>query len=57
MGARGPTSDLRERVQQLATETAYQLPDGSPNKSLIARELDVSRTRVQAILRELAPTT
>lgn len=55
MGARGPKSDLREQVLQLASEAAYQLPDGSPNRSAIARELRCTRQAVQKVFARLPP--
>lgn len=55
MGARGPASDLPARVRKMAGQKKYRLPDGSPNKSAIARETGVSRQRVQELLRAPAP--
>lgn len=56
---------LRDRVRSLASEREYQHHDGanpacvpgSPNLSLIAREVGVSRARVQQIMREAARGT
>jgi hypothetical protein len=50
--SRGRRSDWPAIVRQMAQEERYQLAGGNPNRSLIARETGLSRSRVQAILRK-----
>lgn len=61
MGTRGPRTDLREQVLQLAQELRHgpspnpAIREGTPNVSAIAEALGVSRQRVQQILAEATP--
>lgn len=61
MGARGPKTDLREQVQQLAQEPRFlhgpssnpAVQEGAVNVSAMARELGCSRASVLRFLAEM----